>query len=202
MQADSCCSRASWVTVEVSIAGNIALARGWQTFARARGLGRRCTLHFRSDSGSTLYVRVFGEDGRRAGCCPETNDGEEVLGLGDGGDEDEGEPALGGNRISSSYGGSSFDDSSSSGGYDQPPRPLRRRQRVILSPRRGLARLGASLGACLRISPQRCSVLLFFPASKSETSMGPEGRVSNCGSWLMQRVCYSHVVLLFCTKIT
>ena len=37
-------------------------------------------------------MRVFGEDGRRAGCCPEVNDGEEVLGLGDGRDEDEGEP--------------------------------------------------------------------------------------------------------------
>ena len=71
-------------------------------------------------------MRVFGEDGRRAGCCPETNDGEEVLGLGDGRDEDEGEPALGGDRVSSSYGGSSSGDSSSSDGYDQP---LRRRAR-------------------------------------------------------------------------
>ena len=65
---------------------------------------------------------MFGEDGRRAGCCPETNDDEEVLGLGDGRDEDEGEPALGGDRISSSYGGSSSSDSSSSNGYDQPSR--------------------------------------------------------------------------------
>ena len=124
LQADGCCSKASWVAVETSAAGNIALARGWQTFARARGLGRRCTLHFKYDGGSTLYVRVFGEDGRRAGCCPEANDGEEVLGLGDGRDEDEGEPALGGDRVSSSYGGSSSGDSSSSGGYDQPPRPF------------------------------------------------------------------------------
>ena len=36
LQADDCCSRVSWVTVEVSIAGNIALAHGWQTFSRAR----------------------------------------------------------------------------------------------------------------------------------------------------------------------
>ena len=55
-------------------------------------------------------------------CFLETNNGEEVLGLGDGRDEDEGEPALGGDRVSSSYGGSSSGDSSSSGGYDQPPR--------------------------------------------------------------------------------
>ena len=57
LQADGCCSRASWVAVEVSVAGNIALARGWQTFARARGLGRRCTLHFKFDGDATSFVR-------------------------------------------------------------------------------------------------------------------------------------------------
>ena len=66
-------------------------------------------------------MRVFGEDGRHAGCCPETNDDEEVLGLGDGRDKDEGEPALGGDHVSSSYGGSSSGDSSSSSGHDQLP---------------------------------------------------------------------------------
>ena len=116
------CSRASWVVVEVSDAGNIALAHGWQTFARARGLGGRCTLHFKYDGDVTLYVRVFGEDGRRVGCCPEDNNGDEVLGLGDGRDEGEGEPAPIGSRGSSSFSGSSSGDSSSSGGYDQPPR--------------------------------------------------------------------------------
>ena len=136
MQADGCCSKASWVTVETSTAGNIALARGWQTFARARGLGRRCTHHFKYDGGSTLYVRVFGEDGRRAGCCPETNDGEEVIGLGDGRDEDEGEPALGGDHVFFSYGGSSSGDSSSTGGYDQPPHRCARFERGSGSSRR------------------------------------------------------------------
>ena len=67
-------------------------------------------------------MRVFGEDGCRAGCCPEVNDGEEVLGFGDGRDEEEGEPALGTGHASFSYGGSSLSDSSSSGGYDQLPR--------------------------------------------------------------------------------
>ena len=122
LQADGCCSRASWASLEVSAAGSLALARGWQTFARARGLGRWCTLHFMFDGDTTLYVRVFGEDGRRVGCCPEDDDGDEVLGLGDGHDEHEGEPALSGDRVSSSYGGSSSGDNSSSGGYDQPPR--------------------------------------------------------------------------------
>ena len=37
LQADGCCSKASWVGVEVSVAGNVTLARGWQAFARTRG---------------------------------------------------------------------------------------------------------------------------------------------------------------------
>ena len=49
LQADGCCSKASWAAVEVSSAGNTVLARGWQTFARARGLTRRCILHFKYD---------------------------------------------------------------------------------------------------------------------------------------------------------
>ena len=122
LQADDCCSRASWAVVEISVTGNIALARGWQTFARARGLGRRWTLHFKYDDDATLYVRVFGEDGRRVGCCPEDDDGDEVLGLGDGHDKSEGKPAPGGVRSSPSFNGSSSGDSSSSGGRDQPPR--------------------------------------------------------------------------------
>ena len=115
LQVDGCCSMASWV------AGNTSLARGWQTFARGCGLGRRCNLHFKYDSNATLYVRVFGEDGLRFGVCPEDNDCGEVLSLGDGRDEGEGGLALGAGRGSSSYGGSSSSDSSSSSGYDQPP---------------------------------------------------------------------------------
>ena len=64
-------------------------------FSYARGLGRRCTLHLKYDSDATLFVRVFGEDGRRVGCCPKDNDGDEVLGLGDGRDEEEGGFVLG-----------------------------------------------------------------------------------------------------------
>ena len=37
----------------------MVLTRGWQTFARARGLGGRWTLHFKYDGLATLYVRVF-----------------------------------------------------------------------------------------------------------------------------------------------
>ena len=54
LQADGCCSKASWVAVDVSVADNVALARGWQKFARAHGLGRRCALHFKYDGDATL----------------------------------------------------------------------------------------------------------------------------------------------------
>ena len=89
-------------------------------FTRARGLGRQCTLHFKYDGDATLYVRVFGEDGRRVGCCPEDDDDDQVLVLGDSRHEDEGEPAPGGVCSSPSFSGSPSGDSSSSGGRDQP----------------------------------------------------------------------------------
>ena len=120
LQADGCCSRASWVSLEVFAAGSLSLAHGWQTFARARGLSHRCTLHFKFDGDATLYVRVFGEDGRRAGCCPEGDDrGWEPS----SGDDGEGSArAAGGAQGSSSFSGSSSGGDSPSGGHSQPPR--------------------------------------------------------------------------------
>ena len=70
LQADGCCSRASWAALEVSAAGGLALTRDWQTFSRARGLSRQCTLHFKFDGDATLYVRVFGKDGRACWVLP------------------------------------------------------------------------------------------------------------------------------------
>src|SRR3954471_4506430 len=119
LQADGCCSRASWVSLEVSPSGNGALTRGWQTFARARGLSQRCTLHFKFDADGILYVRVFGEDGRRAGCCPEGDD----RGQGPRFDDDGGASARsdGGARRSPGSTNSSS-GGSCSGGRSQPPR--------------------------------------------------------------------------------
>ena len=71
-------------------------------------------------------ARWFEPESRRVGCCPEDDDGDQVRGLGDGRNEDEGEPAAGGARNSPSFSGSPTGDSSSSGGRDQP---LRRRAR-------------------------------------------------------------------------
>ena len=120
LQEDDCCSKASWVAVEVSAAGNAVLARGWQTFARARGLGRRCTLHFKYDGDATLYVRVFGEDGRRAECCPEDDD--RGRGPSPGEDGEDRARVVGDARDSSSFTSSSSGSDSSSSGRGQPPR--------------------------------------------------------------------------------
>ena len=67
-------------------------------------------------------TRVFGENGRHVGFCPEDDDGDRVLSLGDRRDEDEGGHVSGGIRSSPSFGGSPSDDSSSSGGRDHPSR--------------------------------------------------------------------------------
>ena len=89
LQADGCCSKASCVAVEVSSASNMALAHSWQTFTRACGLSVQCTLHFKYDGAATLFVRVFVEDGRRVGSCPEDSCDDGDLGLGEGRDEAE-----------------------------------------------------------------------------------------------------------------
>ena len=120
LQADGCCSQASWASLEFSAAGSLALARGWQMFARARGLRRRCTLHFKFDGDATLYVRVFGEDGRRAWCCPEDNDRGWEPSSDDDGEDNARMP--GGAQGSSRFSGSSSSGDSSSGGRGQPPR--------------------------------------------------------------------------------
>ena len=121
LQADGCCSGAFWVGVEVLASGDVFLGHGWQSFARARRLQGKCTLHFKYDGVSSLLVKAFSEGGRRLGCCPEVDDDEE------GGDDllrgsssSEGELSLGRPRGSPLCGSSS---SSSSGGY--PGRPLR-----------------------------------------------------------------------------
>ena len=139
LQADGCCSRASWASLEVSVSGNVALTRDWQTFACTRGLGRWCTMYFKFDGDATLYVRVFGEDGHRAGCCPEDDDRGRLPSPGTDQDEDGDWRTGGGARGSLSFGDPLSGSSSSSGGRDQPPR------------RR--ARLGEGSGSARRRAP-------------------------------------------------
>ena len=101
--------------------GGAAWTGGWQTFARAGGQHQCSTLHFKSEGDATLYVRVFGEDGRRDGCCPE-DDGRghapsPDISWGEGGGGRAGRSARG----PPSSGDSPSDTSTSSGGRDQPP---------------------------------------------------------------------------------
>ena len=91
-------------------------------FARARSLSRWCTLYFKFDGDATLYVRVFGEDGCRAGCFPEDDDSGRLPSPGTDQDEDGDWRTGGGARCSPSFGDSPSGGSSSSGGRDQPPR--------------------------------------------------------------------------------
>ena len=81
------------MSVEVTASGDVYLTRGWQTFASARGLKGRSTLHFKYDGLATLFVRVFGAGGARVGCCPEDS----------GDDDDDGDA----DDASASYGSSS-----------------------------------------------------------------------------------------------
>ena len=107
---------------EVTTVNNVFLNRGWQPFARAHGLQGRCTLHFRYVGVATLYVRVFGEDGRHLGCCPESdNDNDD--------DDDDGrrggiiagdDLALGDGRAASNSGGFSSVESSNDDDSDEP----------------------------------------------------------------------------------
>nr|XP_020192913.1 B3 domain-containing protein Os03g0212300-like [Aegilops tauschii subsp. strangulata] len=97
--------------VEVSVAGNVFLNRGGQSFARAGGLHGICTLHFRYDSVATLYVRVFGNS-QHSGCFLESDN-----------DGDDGQLALDDGRVASGADGSHSGESTSD-------RPLHRRART------------------------------------------------------------------------
>ncbi|KAI5012848.1 hypothetical protein ZWY2020_025114 [Hordeum vulgare] len=72
--ADGCCGGVSWVEVEVTPDGYVYLNRGWLTFTRARGLKGRRYLLFKYDGEMTLFVKIFGVEGNRLGCCPEDAD--------------------------------------------------------------------------------------------------------------------------------
>jgi hypothetical protein len=73
LQPDGCCNWSSWTEVEVTPSGYVYLTRGWQSFFHARGLKGRHTLHFKYDGATTLFVKIFGKDGGRLGCCPESD---------------------------------------------------------------------------------------------------------------------------------
>ena len=54
--------------------GHMYLCRGWEQFYRANDRWHGYFLLFKYDGDTNLYVRVFGEDDRRVGCCPEDDD--------------------------------------------------------------------------------------------------------------------------------
>lgn len=111
--------------VEVTSSCLVYLTRGCQTFTRAHGLTGRHTLHFKYNGAATLFVGIFGEDGGRLACCPESDSGGgDRLFVDDdhrGGDVLGGELALGDGRDTTRSSGTSSRGSSSDDGYDERP---------------------------------------------------------------------------------
>nr|XP_040254094.1 B3 domain-containing protein Os03g0212300-like [Aegilops tauschii subsp. strangulata] len=69
LQHDGCCGQASEAEVEVVESGDVFMTRGWGVIACACHPEGGHAIHFEYDGASTLFFRVFGEDGRRLGCC-------------------------------------------------------------------------------------------------------------------------------------
>ena len=79
------------------------MTRGWGEVARACRAEGALAIHFEYDGASTLFFKVFDEEGRRLECCP-------------GGGRQDGaaacaEPALGPADSSSSSSGGSWESS-------------------------------------------------------------------------------------------
>ena len=47
------------------------MTRGWSEIARACRANGALAIHFEYDGASTLFFKVFDEEGRRLECCPE-----------------------------------------------------------------------------------------------------------------------------------
>lgn len=69
LQHDGCCSQASEAKVEV-INSDIFMTRGWGAIARVYCPEGGHGFYFEYGGASTLFLKVFDEDGRRLECCP------------------------------------------------------------------------------------------------------------------------------------
>lgn len=138
LQPDGCCNGSPWVEVEVFCIGHVFLTCGWQSFVRAHDLDGRRTLHLKYDGAATLFIRVFGKDGSRLGCCLEGDDDGSDHSTDDDGQRGgvlHGELALDNVRCSSSSRTSSGEGSSDDD-YDEPPRRRARTKEDGMPPRR------------------------------------------------------------------
>ena len=101
------------------------MTRGWGAIARACGSKGRHALHFKYDQATTLFFKVFGEDGGRLECCLAGSSGSGVH-PSDNGDQQSDEAlgselALGDVSDVSSSGGTSLGGSLSDDDYNERP---------------------------------------------------------------------------------
>ena len=72
LQKDDCANGPSWVHAGHDSSGRLVLMQGWKTFARSQKLEHEQILHFCFNGEDTLFVKIFGYLGGRAGCCLES----------------------------------------------------------------------------------------------------------------------------------
>ena len=71
LQHAGCCSLATGAEVEVVPPGDVFMMRGWGEVSRACLMEGALAIHFEYDGATTLFFKVFNEEGERLECCPE-----------------------------------------------------------------------------------------------------------------------------------
>ena len=69
LQHAGCRSQATAAEVEVVSPGKILMTHGWGEVTRACRAEGALTIHFDYDGASTLFFKVFDEEGRQLECC-------------------------------------------------------------------------------------------------------------------------------------
>ena len=69
LQHAGCSSLATGAEVEVVPPGDVFMTRGWGEIARACRAEGALAIHFEYDGATTLFFKVFNEEGERLECC-------------------------------------------------------------------------------------------------------------------------------------
>ena len=69
LQHAGCCSLATGAEVEAVPLGGIFMTRGWGDVACACRPEGALAIHYEYEGASTLFFKVFDEEGRRLECC-------------------------------------------------------------------------------------------------------------------------------------
>lgn len=74
LQHVGCYSQATKAEAEVAPPGDVFMTRGWGEIARTCCPEGALAIHFEYDGASTIFFKVFGEDGRCLECCSRRGD--------------------------------------------------------------------------------------------------------------------------------